>query len=288
MWMDEATKRPLEQLDAGTGPGARASEGVEAAPARRRGRKRTGPVRDLSGMRFGKLTVLGPTRDSAGRVAWRCRCECGNETVVLGSNLLSGRTESCGCGRARLDLAGMRFGKLTALEPAEHVGRYTAWKCRCDCGNEVVARTSSLTSGKTKSCGCLRDRRLDLTGDTYGKLTVLGRAPDVGGQAAWLCRCECGNEVVVRMCDLRTGHTKSCGCLARGEDLTGRKFGRLTVIGRAESRGRSSAWRCSCTCGKEVVVRADNLISGGTRSCGCLRKDMLSKRTKGGRTHGRA
>ena len=252
------------------------------------GGRRSGPRKDLTGMRFGKLTVLGPARDGTGRVAWRCRCDCGNETVALGSNLLSGRTGSCGCGRARLDLAGMRFGKLTALEPAANVGQSTAWKCRCDCGNEVIVRTSALRSGKARSCGCLREERLDLTGDKYGKLTVLGRAPDVGRQSAWRCRCGCGNEVVVRMCDLRSGHTKSCGCLAHGQDLTGLRFGRLVVTGPAGARGKNMVWLCHCDCGSDVEVRTDNLRSGGTRSCGCLRRDVMKKRMEGVVAHGRA
>lgn len=249
--------------------------------------RRTRPRKDLTGMRFGKLTVLEPTKAESGRTAWRCRCDCGKETVVLTINLVSGRTKSCGCGKnPRLDLAGRRFGKLTVLEPAANIGRYTAWKCQCDCGSEITIRTNSLVTGKTKSCGCIKGEKLDLTGDRYGKLTVLGRAPDVGGQTAWRCKCDCGDETIVRMCDLRSGHTKSCGCLMRGTDLTGRKFGRLTVLERAESHGKAAAWRCSCSCGKEVVVRGDNLRSGGTRSCGCLRRDLKRKQLKGVGTHG--
>ena len=52
---------------------------------------------DLTGQRFGKLTALEPARDARGRTAWRCRYDCGNETVVLTGNLRSGRTKSCGC-----------------------------------------------------------------------------------------------------------------------------------------------------------------------------------------------
>lgn len=53
----------------------------------------------------------------------------------------------------RLDLTGQRFGMLTALEPAEDIGSMTAWKCRCDCGKELVVQTAHLRSGQT-SCGC--------------------------------------------------------------------------------------------------------------------------------------
>lgn len=59
-------------------------------------------------------------------------------------------------GNGRLDLAGQRYGKLTVLEPAENLGKQTAWRCRCDCGKEAIVRTSSLRCGHTASCGCLK------------------------------------------------------------------------------------------------------------------------------------
>ena len=55
-------------------------------------------------------------------------------------------------------------------------------------------------------------KKLDLTGQRYGELTVLRPADNVGGRTAWLCRCSCGRETVVKTCHLRNGHTKSCGC----------------------------------------------------------------------------
>jgi len=68
-------------------------------------------------------------------------------------------------------------------------------------------------------------KRLDLTGQRFGKLTVLARAENQGGKTAWLCRCDCGREKAVKTCSLRSGHTKSCGCLV-GEDESAKKRGR--------------------------------------------------------------
>ena len=52
------------------------------------------------------------------------------------------------------DLTNRRFGKLTAIRPQRtNTGLY-GWLCRCDCGKETVVRTTALTSGHTKSCGC--------------------------------------------------------------------------------------------------------------------------------------
>lgn len=58
--------------------------------------------------------------------------------------------------RKRPDLTGQRFGKLTALRPAENTGTYTFWVCRCGCGQEAVVRTGNLRGGRSKSCGCQR------------------------------------------------------------------------------------------------------------------------------------
>lgn len=58
-------------------------------------------IKDLSGMRFGKLTVLCDTgrRTPRGGTIWQCRCDCGNITNVIQWNLTTGGTKSCGCSR---------------------------------------------------------------------------------------------------------------------------------------------------------------------------------------------
>jgi hypothetical protein len=53
--------------------------------------------------------------------------------------------------------------------------------------------------------------RLDLTGQTFGRLTVLGYShTNKHGQSMWLCRCECGNEIIVTGIHLKSGHSQSC------------------------------------------------------------------------------
>ena len=66
-------------------------------------------------------------------------------------------------------------------------------------------------------------------------------------------------------------------------DLTGRKFGRLTVVKRAESINKRTMWQCCCDCGNEVVVEAYNLKTGHTTSCGCVQKEATARACK---THG--
>lgn len=114
-------------------------------------------MRDLTGQVFGKLTAISVGgRDSTGKVTWLCACECGCQKTVTMLNLATGNTKSCGCGRnvsrKRADLAGRRFGLLTAIK----TDGQKHWECLCDCG--VVARVSTvhLAREHTRSCGCLR------------------------------------------------------------------------------------------------------------------------------------
>ena len=62
---------------------------------------------------------------------------------------------------------------------------------------------------------------------------------------------------------------------SRTPDLTGRRFGRLVVVGRAPraAAGGAPPWLCLCVCGTEKTVRGDHLRNGGTRSCGCLTRE---------------
>lgn len=91
--------------------------------------------------------------------------------------------------RARRDLTGQRFGMLTVVRPGKDIikdgNRRSTWVCTCDCGNRIVARTDSLITGNTQSCGCTRDvqdagRRISLTNASALRLctAILGQAAD--------------------------------------------------------------------------------------------------------------
>ena len=79
--------------------------------------------------------------------------------------------------------------------------------------------------------------------------------------------------------------------MSKTKDLTGIKFGRLTVIERVEdyispSGRHRSKWLCKCDCGNEVIVMGNNLSrQNGTRSCGCLRRDFAYNLNKNVNTY---
>lgn len=124
----------------------------------------------------------------------------------------------------RLDLSGQRFGKLVALKQTDFTTRFGnlvhAWKCLCECGKSATVRVQSLRNGATRSCGCLTKiagdkRRIDMTGRTFGRLTVLGASEERSrkGLILWECLCSCGSTRRVYGTGLRRGLSESCGCL---------------------------------------------------------------------------
>lgn len=129
-------------------------------------------------------------------------------------------------------------------------------------------------------------RALTLTGQRFGRLTVTHRAPNTQGTAsAWVCLCDCGTTKTILGTNLRRGTTKSCGCLRgeRADDLTGTRFGRLTVVARGpNSKNGQARWLCVCDCGadKKKPVCGSDLKSGKVISCGCYSKEMASERHK--------
>ena len=124
-------------------------------------------------------------------------------------------------------------------------------------------------------------RAAELTGQRFGRLTVLSRAENgKHGNTRWLCRCDCGNEKIVPADNLLYGYTKSCGCL-KYIDLTGQRFGRLTVKERVPGRrGSSALWRCACDCGGTRITSASALKRGMCISCGCIAKESAKESIK--------
>lgn len=173
------------------------------------------------GHRVGDLTVMTDTGERKnGYIIWQCHCDCGG-TIRLDTRALQrGCITDCGCKRnvmpGQKDLTGLRFGRLTALEPVPERGKNgsTIWRCSCDCGGETRAVATQLLQGYKKSCGCLsHPARKAYIGVRFGKLVVTGYAGKRKGMHRWHCLCDCGNTTVVGQTLLQSGKTKSCGCL---------------------------------------------------------------------------
>ena len=227
-----------------------------------------------------------------------CRCKCGNIRSISASNLKRRTSRSCGCARSNYnDLVGQTFGELTVIEKdQDKYGEGVHWKCRCSCGNIKSFRTVALKKGKVISCGCI-SRKIasermfnDLEGKRFGRLLAIcvdHKDIDNQGNTAyyWDCLCDCGNHIVVLGSTLTRGDTKSCGCLqaeasalrakSRIIDITGKRFGALTVFRRVEENDENTGfgfWECKCDCGNTKLAEGYYLRKGMITSCGCLKQ----------------
>ena len=179
----------------------------------------------------------------------------------------------------KIDLTNQKFGdwlvlrEATKKEKENRPGAY--WVCQCKCGKIKIMNGQLLRNGSSKSCGCGAIERIkqknysraeDLTGQVFGKLTVIERVFDSnykGHQTLWKCKCECGNETIVGKDSLKKGQTKSCGCFRKEKakeimkqnridniiDETGNIYGKLTVLYQVPKNHPTRAgvmWQCKC------------------------------------------
>ncbi len=117
-----------------------------------------------------------------------------------------------------LNLVGKTFGRLVVLSSAGIKNHRSFWNCRCTCGGRKEAMGKTLLSGGTTSCGCLQREKIheccfrDIAGERFSSLTAQASFYR-NGKTYWKCLCDCGEPTIVEATKLKSGHTKSCGCL---------------------------------------------------------------------------
>lgn len=257
------------------------------------------------GDKFGKLTVLDTNyKKKVGKSEFKaclCKCDCGNLTVVANRHLYQKKVKGCGCLHFHKINPGDKFGKLKAVRRVEDAvsangsATYEVWECLCECGNIINVRAQNLRNNSKTDCGCVRREKRKSTpnkrypvvkvGMQYGDWTVLreGKTSTRMTERTWICQCKCGTVKELREAAFKYGLTSDCGCTRGGRggkpiEMVGKKFGRLTVIERAEDKVyrnniREVRYLCQCDCGNYKVVRGDRLRLGYIRSCGCLSVD---------------
>jgi hypothetical protein len=186
------------------------------------------------------------------------------------------------------DLTGQVFGKRTVLGFVKygHGGYIQIWKVRCECGREGEAQASSLRGGKQQQCtGCQADaRRINLAGQVFGKWTVLRlaeRGDKKGDGAYWLCRCECGLEVVIHGLSLRHDHTHQCrSCNDKLRTLEESPVNYLIRIYNHNARARDREFALSRERCVELFFSCCHYCGIGPSTVFEYRKDAKNKATE--------
>ena len=182
----------------------------------------------------------------------------------------------------RQNLSGSVFERWTVTGRAEGGGNSKAqWDCRCACGKERAVLANSLLMGKSTSCGCQRSESIaafvvDLTGQTFGRLTVLHRVEnDKHGKTRWLCRCVCGTEMARNACHMRKGESLSCGCLQRETNVSAPTVHGHAKVGRATKE--YVAWtNMIARCENTKATRFDAYGGRGITVCDRWRHDFVA------------
>jgi hypothetical protein len=227
----------------------------------------------FSEQQFGLLLITGVKRKGRYVFAYGT-CACGKTWEGRLSSLIHGSTQSCGCQarNAKKDLSTKTFGQVTVLSMVwrESGGRNCGFATvQCICGKIWETRSSSLLQGDVKSCGaCTGDQKY--LGQQYGALTIIEAIYRNGG-VHFHCQCICGNTWEGSGGQILRGDVQSCGC-QQGKpriDRTGQTFEKLTVVQMEWRNGRGYAFAV-CECGTPWEGMVGRLVSGSTRSCGCL------------------
>lgn len=216
------------------------------------------PLRELTGQIFGSLTVIKRVEDYVSPKGihakkYLCQCACGKQLEVHAGNLISGRTVAC---------PRCPFKKKKEYKPR---------------------------------------KRDDLSGQTFGSLKVEKRIEDYVSpkgvhSSKYLCTCKCGKQIEVIAPHLKSGYVNSCPrCSLKMEDIVGQRFYKLVVKEFVEIKetvwidklerskyvpnglkvsccyDAGKYYVCQCDCGNITYVKRNSLLSGRTKSCGCLK-----------------
>ena len=192
---------------------------------------------NLIGQQFGHLTVIDYNENNK---KWICKCDCGNMTEGVTSNLKLGNTKSCGhLKNAKgvrkhkdINIMNEQIGQLYVKDVNKDTGFATVKCLQCNKTSKMLiedlikmkkTRKKSFTCG-INGCKYKEKRKRNKTirtGTKFGNLTVLMRLENkivkteksTTSIPMYLCECQCGNQVEVQGRYLLDGRTKSCGCL---------------------------------------------------------------------------
>ncbi len=234
-------------------------------------------VKDLTGQKFGELTVISKSeppdhiksnRDSA---HWLCKCSCGNTQIFRGTSLSRNNYSRCSecakkarilsSNKKRKSNVGYTKNQLTIIKDLDEYDSNHSLLCiaKCTCGKEIKICPTYIKNGNTKSCGCIKissirkaaeKRRINLVGQKFNYLTVIEYIgfDSKGHSTIYKCQCICGNTYNVKSTYLKNGEVTSCGCktpekLSLAQGGTGIPYEHISLNTQIRKSPKYKEWR---------------------------------------------
>ena len=187
----------------------------------------------------------------------------------------------------------MKKSKLTLIkEKAKKSKDGRKWmnEYKCECGNTTFQCSYDIKHNLVRTCGCgMWERKNQIPSDSLLSL-IEESVKNIDGKIYDKYLCKCGNIIIRAGVLVRSGATKSCGCLMRNPP--NKKYfapptdSRLTLI-KEDIKKIDGEWvsKYKCSCGKIKILKTHQVNCGETKSCGCLQKEKTVKH--GQASHGK-
>lgn len=179
--------------------------------------------------------------------------------------------------------------KLNDYQVSEIIKLYTEGKYETDVISKIYnVKITTILGYLNKNKVEVRKRKLEINpGDKFGKLTILEEASQRGGRRYFLCECSCDKKTKkeIRLYNLTSGHTISCGCYLKDRprkrrNVIGKIYGRITILSEIKTNPKEQRrfiGKCSCD-GNINEYGFDSLRSGQTTSCGCYWRERVKEK----------
>lgn len=216
--------------------------------------------------------------------------ESGCEKVVHTKSIYDNAIKDDGYKQtSKYKLHNKQFGEWTVIgETPFNKNAKPYWKCKCSCGSIKDVAQSSLINGSSTKCKECKSKLMfkddKYIGKYFGEIYVIDIDKDYYNEKKrrkYICKCSCGYEFSSFPHNL-VNLNKCKFCKEKEKSIVGKTYKRLYI---ADEFKTDEGWKCVCycSCGNEVVARKGDILSGKTKSCGCLVPEMASQRLK---THG--
>ena len=254
-------------------------------------------AQNVIGNKYGDLIVVDEyephvTPNGSKQRVVKCKCVCGNEFVTrLTQAKNNKKCFDCMCKERRKDISGKRFGKLVVISMSGDYfspsgRRLSRCLCQCDCGNTCIVNMSSLITGATQSCGCMKNKagllkdNLDLMKkydfERNADLDLKTLTARTSKKIWWKCN-DCGNSWYATVASQNDEFKHGCPYCS----------GRLPIKGKTDLASKRPELLCEWDYSKnkclpdEVSPSSSKKMWWKCKECGYSWKAVVSNRTKG-------